>query len=86
MHIQREQSLIELNLQGFISSNWGEDCIPDKAVTATDQKGSAAFRSSNSNNTPYQGDSGQHTLGKDVPCIQIKTSSHPKDIGHTQST
>ena len=42
MHTQREQSLIELKLQGFISSNWGADRIPDRAVTATDQKGSPA--------------------------------------------
>ena len=36
-----------------------------------------------SSHIPYQGDSGQHTLRKDVTGVHIKSSSHSKDTGQT---
>lgn len=78
--------LLKPNPQHFCCSRWGAHPTLDRPGRATAQRKfhlthCTGFTPSNTNHAPYQGDSGQHTLRKDVAGVYIKISPHAKDTG-----
>lgn len=71
----KKQSQLGLILQVSVRATWGQTPLPKEAVMATEQSSLTANISSStsiSSSIPYQGESCQHTLRKEVNCTHVK--------------
>lgn len=83
----KEQSQLGSDPPGFCSSNLGSDPTSQRAVMATEQSSLTPNISSStsvSSSIPYQGESCQHTLRKEVNCTHVKSSFSFKGFRDTK--
>lgn len=86
-HTLKETEPAWVDPPGFCSSNLGSDPTSQRAVMATEQSSLTPNISSStsiSSSIPYQGESCQHTLRKEVNCTHVKSSFSFKGFRDTK--